>query len=463
MNNTKNKKQTIICMGILNTKGVEIKFLADEVRKNGANAKIMDLSLGEEVGWADIPLSEILSEDNISKEEVFKAPRSDAIKLVGKAGAKKILKLYEKGEIDGVIAWAGSVGTTVATIVMRALPIGFPKIMMSTLASGDVSSWLGNKDIYIMNPIAEKGLNRVTRKIVANSVAAIVAMAKVGEIVEKEAKPLVALTAYGTTTPTVMRCEKFMIDRGWDTIFIHQVGTGATMEDLIRSGHITALYDITTGELSNTMFNSIYGISKDWEGQRLTAASDMGIPQIVCPGGLDQCAYGPLNSVPESILEDYRKGKRISYKNSKAPYVHNSAVTVITPTLEETEVLAKEIINKLNKAKGPSALIVPMRGWSAYDQSVEIASIEKGWAKENGDAPVWWPDPANPKWSVRATTMWSVFQKEINRDNTNLDLIKCNMHILDEEFAALLNRCMSDMLDGKWKKGLYRDVKDVVE
>ena len=458
-----NKKPTILCMGILNTTGDEIKFLADEVKKAGANALIMELSLGEEVGWADISLSEILKENNLSKEEVFKASRADAINLVGKAGAKKITKMHHQGRIDGVIAWAGSVGTTVATMVMRALPIGFPKIMMSTLASGNVSSWLGNKDIYIMNPVAEKGINRVTRKIVANAVSAIVAMASVGEIIDKEVKPLAAITAYGTTTPTVMRCEKYILDRGWDTIIIHQVGTGATMEDLIRSGDITAVYDITTGELTNTYFGSIYGISKDWTGRRLTAASDMAIPQIVSTGGLAQCAYGPLDTIPQNILDDYIKGIRVSYKNSKAPYVHNPAVTVITPTLEETAMFAKEIIDKLNKTKGPTALVLPMRGWSAYDQSAELASVERGWAKENGDGPVWWPDPDNPKWSYRATTMWSVFKKEIDRDNINLDVIKCNMHLLDVEFAALLNMIMGDMLDGKWKKGLYRNIKDVVE
>ena len=463
MNNKTDKKPIILCMGILDTKGDEIKFLAEEVAKNGAIAKIMELSLGEEVGWADISLSEILKVDNLTKEEVFKAPRSDAIRLVGKAGAKRILQLYQKDEIDGVIAWAGSVGTSVATMIMRALPIGFPKIMMSTLASGDVSSWLGNKDIYITNPVAEKGINLVTRKIVANAAAAIVGMARVGEIKDKEAKPFCALTAYGTTTPTVMKCEKYMEDRGWDTIIIHQVGTGATMEDLIRSGLVTAIYDITTGELSNTMYNSIYGISKEWEGQRLTAASDMGIPQIVCPGGLDQGAWGPVESIPENYLEDYRTGRRISYRNSGKPYVHNSAVSIITPTLEETELLAHEIITKLNRTKGTTALILPMRGWSAYDQSQEIASVERGWAKENGDAPVWWPDPKNPKWSIRATTMNSVFQKEIDRDNPNLDFIKCNMHILDTEFVNLLNRCMGDMLDKKWKRGLYRDITNVIE
>lgn len=460
--NTKNKKPIIVCMGILNTKGDEIKFLAQEVTKAGGIAKIMDLSLGEETLWADIPLGEVLKAGNLKKEEVFKASRSDAISMVGKAGAKKIIELYEKGEVDGVIAWAGSVGSTVATMVMRALPIGFPKIMMSTLAAGDVSGWLGNKDIYIVNPVAEKGINIVIKKIVANAAAAIVGMSRVGEIKDKSTKPLVALTAYGTTTPTVMKCAKFMEDRGWDTIIIHQVGTGATMEDLIRSGHITAIYDITTGELSNKMFGSIYAISKDWEGERLTAAGDMGIPQIVSTGGLGQCAWGPLETVPKNILEDYKIGIRISYKNSKVPYVHNPAVTVITPTLEETKFLATEIITKLNKTKGPTALILAMRGWSAYDQPKEVASIERGWAKENGDAPVWWPDPDNPKWSLRATTMWSVFTEKINKNNPNLDLIKADMHLLDDSFVDFLNRCMGDMIDGKWYKGMYRDFNGVI-
>jgi uncharacterized protein (UPF0261 family) len=458
-----NKKPTILCMGILDTKGDEIKFLADEVKRLGADAKIMELSLGKEAGWADISLTEVLAENKITKEEVFKVSRSDAVAIVGKAGAKKAIKLFEKGEIDGVIAWAGSIGTTVSTMVMRALPIGFPKIMMSTLASGDVSSWLGNKDIFIVNPIAEKGLNIATKRIARNCSAAIVAMANVSKSsIDEKAKPLASITAYGTTTPSVMRCADFMENRGWDTIMIHQVGTGATMEDLIRSGQITAVFDLTIGELSNTFYNSIYGISKEWESERLTAASDVGIPQIVCPGGLDQCAYGPITSVPQYMLDEFKSGKRVSYKNSGTPYIHNSAVTIYCPTVEETIIFSKDIIGKLNKTTGPTLLIIPMRGWSAYDQSEESASVERGWAKENGAGPVWMPDPEKPEWSHRATAMLSVFKNEINKKNPNLDLMAADMHILDVEFTDLLTKCMGDMLDGKWKKGLYRDIKGVI-
>ena len=167
--------------------------------------------------------------------------------------------------------------------------------------------------------------------------------------------------------------------------------------------------------------------------------------------------------MPEKYLEGFRNGTRVSYKNSGKPYIHNPAVTIMVPTKEETEELAYEVITKLNKTKGPTALIVPMKGWSAYDQSAEEASIEKGWAKENGDGPVWWPDPDNPKWSRRATIMWDVLMKEWDRNNPNLDVMKCDNHILDPEFADLLNMCMGDMLDKKWKKGLYRELKNVIE
>lgn len=456
------KKPNIICTGMLNTKGKEIRFIAEQVAKYGGNPIIMDLSLGEAVDWADVSLDEVLAANGTKKEDVFAAPRSTAIEMVGKAGAIKIMELYEEGKVDGIISWAGSVGTTTVTYVMRALPFGVPKIMMTDMASSDVSMWLGNKDIYIVNPTAEQGINVVTRKMVANAAAAIVAMAKVGDVSEG-ARPLAAITSYGTTTPAVKRCAEFMESRGWDVIIIHQVGTGATMEDLIRSGHIKAIIDLTTGELTNNMYNSPYGTPKTWTGERLTAASEMGIPQIVVPGGLDQSACGPLSSLPKEYLDDFKTGKRKPYKDTQLPYIHNEGVTIMVPTLEEIAQLSLYIAEKLNKTKGPTAFILPMKGWSAYDQSEELASKERGWAKGNGDGPVWEPDEQNPKWSRRATLMAKILKEKFDKNNENLDFIICDMHILDPEFADLCNKCMGDMLDGKWKKGMYRDFPGVIE
>lgn len=457
------KKPNIICTGILNTKFNEIKFLAEQVKHYGGNPIIMELSLGQSVDWADIPLDEVLRANNTKKEDVFAAPRSTAIGMVGRAGAIKIMELYEQGKVDGIISWAGSVGTTTVTHVMRALPFGVPKIMLTDMAAGDVSMWLGNKDIYLVNPTAEQGINIVTRKMVANAAAAVVAMAKVGSVKTEDSRPLVAITAYGTTTPNVNRCTAFMQSRGWDSIIIHQVGTGATMEDLIRSGDITAIIDLTTGELTNNMYNSPYATPKTWTGKRLSAASDVGIPQIVCPGGLDQSACGPLASLPQEYLEDFKTGKRKPYKDTKLPYIHNEGVTIMVPTLDEIAELSEYIADKLNNTKGPTAFIMPMRGWSAYDQSEELASKERGWAKGNGDGPVWEPDEQEPKWSRRATLMRKILKEKFNKQNSNLDLIITDMHIVDPEFGDLCNRCMGDMLDGKWKKGMYRDVAGVIE
>jgi hypothetical protein len=162
------------------------------------------------------------------------------------------------------------------------------------------------------------------------------------------------------------------------------------------------------------------------------------------------------------MLDEFKSGKRVSYKNSGTPYIHNSAVTIYSPTLEETVIFSKDIINKLNRTTGPTVLVIPMRGWSAYDQSAESASVERGWAKENGAGPVWMPDPDKPEWSYRATSMLAEFKKGINKNNSNLDLIAADMHILDLDFTGLLIRCMGDMLDGNWKRGMYRDVKGVI-
>jgi uncharacterized protein (UPF0261 family) len=455
-------KPKIVCTGMCNTKSAEIRYLARMVAEYGGEPIIMDLSLGGAVDWADVSLHEVLAATGTPIEEVFAAPRAAAIDLVGRAAAAKVLQMHAQGLCDGIISWAGAVGTTTATMAMRALPFGVPKIMLTDMASSDVSRWLGNKDIYIVNPTAEQGINVVTRKAVANAAAAIVAMAKVPEI-PAGSKPLCAITGYGSTTPCVLRCSSFMEDRGWDTAVFHAVGVGATMEDLIRSGLITAILDITPAELTNTLFGSVWGIPKSWGGERLTAASAMGIPQVIAPGGLDQGAYGALETVPQGYLDDFRAERRHSYKGTGLPYLHNANVTILVPTLAEIELICDEIARKLNATTGPTAFVIPMRGWSAYDQSEEVATRERGWAEGNGDGPTWEPDPAAPTWSSRATLMLRILSERFDRSNERLDLLAADMHILDPEFADLLTRCMGDMLDGTWRNGLYRDVPGVID
>ncbi len=441
------KKPKIVCAGMCNTKSTEIQYLAQQVAEFGGEPVVMDLSLGEAVDWADVTLAEVLAATGVEVGAVYAAHRSEAIELVGRAAAKKVLEMHEAGQCEGIISWAGSVGTTTTTWAMRALPFGVPKIMLTDMASSDVSMWMGNKDIYFVNPTAEQGINVVTTKIVRSACAGIVAMARVREV-QQASRPLAAITSYGVTTPTVLRCARALEARGWDCAMFHAVGAGATMEDLIRSGMITAVLDLTPGELTNNLFGSPYGTPRTWEGVRLTAASAIGIPQIVVPGGLDQCAHGAFDKLPEQYKEDFRTGVRQDFRGTGKPYLHNDAVTVMVPTLEEVAALTRTIAGLLNRTKGPTAFVIPMRGWSAYDQPAELASRDRGWPEGNGDGPTWQPDPSNPRWSRRATLMLEIMHKEL--DATKVDLISANNHILDVEFAELLIQQMSSMLDGVW-------------
>gem|GEM_PF-68910 len=454
-------KPRIVCAGMCNTKGAEIKYLAHMVAEYGGEPIVMDLSLGDAVDWADVALPEVLAATGTDLEEVFAAPRAAAIDLVGHAGAVKILEMHAAGRCDGIISWAGSVGTTTATRVMRALPFGVPKIMLTDMASSDVSAWLGTKDIYIVNPTVEQGINAITRKAVANAAAGIVAMARVPEH-PAGSKPLGAVTSYGTTTPAARRCVEYLEGRGWETAIFHAVGAGATMEDLIRSGLIAAVIDLTPAEVVNTLLDSPFGVPRLWEGERLTAAGELGIPQVVAPGGLDQVAFGALGSVPREYLDDCLAGRRPSHQGSGLPYQHNESVTIVSCTLDEVERVGHYLADKLNRATGPTCFVLPMRGWSAYDQPRETASRERGWAAGNGDGPTWDPDPDHPGWSRRAGLMLRVLGESLDAAKDTLDLIAVDRHLLDPEVSDLITRCLGDMLDGTWEKRRYRHLPGVL-
>ncbi len=381
---------------------------------------------------------------------------------MGHAGAVKILELHAAGRCDGIISWAGAVGTTTATHVMRALPFGVPKVMLSDMVASDISRWIGTKDIYIVNPTAEQGINVVTRRAVANAAAAVVAMARLPEL-PAGGRPLCAITAYGSTTPTVARCSAFMEARGWDVAIFHAVGVpGATMEDLVRSGQITAVIDLTIAELMGGHLGSVYRAPDTWEGERLAAAGEMGIPQVVVPGGLDQASHGALEVVPRQLLDEIAAGWRPGFHGSREPYLHNANVTIILPRPEESVEVARLVAARLGRTTGPTALVVPLRGLSAYDQPASTATRERGWAEGNGDGPTWEPDPDHPTWSRKAALTWRTVATALDPANADFDVLAADLHILDPEFAGLLTRVMGDMLDGTWRKGRYRDVPGVV-
>lgn len=456
----KAKKPTIVVAGILDTKGKEIKFLAERVRKAGGDPVIMEISCGGEVGWADIPASELISKEGYTKEDVFKLDRIKAAEIIARGGIKKAKELLKEGKLDGIIAHGGATSTFIGSKIMQSLPIGVPKIMSSTMTTGDCSPYVGTRDIAMFYPIVEMGLNKVTRKVLTNAAGMIVGASKAPLVEKEEIKPLIGCMVLGIVAPCAERLASHFESKGYDVMSIHAAGSGAIMEELIRDGEIVGALDIATMEISIL----VCGGELHVEPNRLTAAAEMGIPQVVSTGGLDNIAPGGTRDmIIQRKLRSKITGELYEEEEKKFP---GRAIIQHTPTVAtmgtlpiEVQKIAEHMIMKLNRAKGPTALIVPMRGWSKYEISAEMVTVLK--TKDPG--PFWdGGDVTNPNWSKRAVAFVEVVKKLVDKTNPNLDILICDRHINEPEFADLLITIFDEMLRGVWKKGMHRD-KDKVE
>ncbi len=444
------RKPNILVAGILDTKGQEIKFLAERVKAAGGIPMIMELSVGKEVGWADISVSTILQEVGKTADEVFSLDRGKASDIIVEGAKKLAARLLEEGKLDGMIAYGGSMGASMATRVMQSLPIGVPKMMLTTMASGDVRPYVGTRDICMMYPIAEAGLNKVTRTILNNAAGAIVGMATPPEMETADERPLIGCMMFGVTTPCVLRASKYFETRNYDVLINHAVGSGGrSMEELIRDGYIVGMLDITTHEIGDYLLGGVLSAGPD----RLTAAGDMGIPQVIAPGGLDLINFGPKDTVPERLLKE-------TDQPGRGLYIHNPTVTCIGVSTDEAYRIGEHIANKLNAAKGPTALCVPMRGWGACD--LPAPNKDLGWAGP-GPGPVWASDPDHPEWSLRAGYFVAALRKVIDRNKPNLDVLIVDKHLNEPEFADLMAELLEEMLNGTWKKGSHHDLPYIVE
>jgi uncharacterized protein (UPF0261 family) len=342
---------------------------------------------------------------------------------------------------------AGSMGTSMATRVMQTLPIGVPKIMLSTMASGDVRPYVGTKDIGMLYPIAEVGLNVVTRKVLNNAAGAVVGMASMPKPEDVKEKPLVGCMMFGVTTPCVLRASKYFEDKGYDVMINHAVGSGGrSMEELITDGYIVGMLDITTHEIGDLLLGGVLSAGPD----RLTAAGKKGIPQVVAPGGLDMINFGAPDTVPKHFRED----------PTRLVHSHNPTVTLVNTTPEEGYMFGKHIAEKLNRATGPTVICMPLRGWGAYDTAGRAPEL--GWA-EDKPAPMWVADPDNPKWSLRGTRFIQGLREVIDRDKPNLDVLLVDRHMNEPAFADLLAGLLDEMLAGTWKKGSHHDLPEFVK
>ena len=344
----------IAIVGTLDTKGEEFLFLCDEIRGAGLGTIVIDAGVvGPSPFEPDITRAEVARAAGTTIESLLaERDRGKSVEAMAAGAVAIIRELHEQGKIHGLISLGGSAGTTIGTAAMRALPFGFPKVMVSTIASGNTRPFVGTKDIFMLYPVLDiAGLNFISRRIISNAAAAIVGMVRQERVDAAAQKPVVAATMFGVTTPCVTRARELLEQRGFEVLVFHATGTGGqAMEGLIADGLIQAVLDITTTELADELVGGILSAGPD----RLTAAGKAGIPQVVAPGAIDMVNFGPMDSVPEKF-------------RGRVLYAHNPNVTLMRTTSEECAELGRITGEKLNAARGPVVFVMPLGGVSAID------------------------------------------------------------------------------------------------
>jgi uncharacterized protein (UPF0261 family) len=339
---------TVVLLGTLDTKGSEYEFLRGQLRAHGVDGMLVDAgSGGAPLVEPDIRAAEVAAA--AGAELAALTDRGEAVETMGRGAEAVVRRLYEEGRLQGILALGGSGGTSIATRAMRALPVGVPKLMVSTMASGDTRPYVGEVDIAMMYSVVDiSGINAISERILANAAAAIAAMAQVEVPEHAEARPLIGATMFGVTTPCVTRARERLEGLGYEVLVFHATGSGGrSMEALARGGFFVGVLDSTTTELADELVGGVLSAGPE----RLDAAGELGLPQVVSLGALDMVNFGPLDTVPERF-------------RSRNLYEHNPTVRLMRTTPDECLELGRTIGRKLSAARGPVALFVPLRGVS---------------------------------------------------------------------------------------------------
>ena len=353
--------KTILCMGTLDTKGPELQYIKRLIeRKRGFNALVMDIgSQGEAPFAADITADEIAKAAGSTIEAVRALTESGPAAKLMTTGAMKVAKdLYGANKFHGVISVGGGTGTGVASAVMRELPIGLPKLMLVSqkIVQAGIRNYVGTKDILIMPSVADiAGLNSLTTDALSKAVGAIIGMMEIAET-EVSKKPLVFMTMTGLSTGCGLRVQSSLEDNGFEVAVFHAIGVGGeTFEELVKGYPVRGVIELGLNEIGNELFGGLASAGPN----RLEAAGEKGIPQIITPGCIDIINF----LAPETLPERY-KTRTIAY--------HNPQATLPRVNAEESGLIGKEIAKKLNRATGPVKILIPLRGFSSLDRKGNI-------------------------------------------------------------------------------------------
>ena len=341
---------TIAVLGTMDTKGEEHAFVADLIRKRGHKVLVIDVGILENAKLKpDITREEVAAAADANLTElVAKRDRGEAVQAMSMGAPIVLTKLAHERKIDGVISLGGGGGTAIGTSAMRSLPIGFPKVMVTTLASGNTSQYVGVKDIVLFPSIVDvAGLNRISRVVLSRAAGAICGMVEITPAAGED-KPIIVASMFGNTTDCVQHARKILEQEGYEVLVFHATGSGGrTMESLIEAGMVAGVLDVTTTEWADELVGGFLTAGPT----RLEAAAKTGTPAVVTPGCLDMVNfYGP-DSIPQQF-----QGRRF--------YQHNPQVTLMRTTPEESAELGKILAQKLNASLGPVSVLIPKRAIS---------------------------------------------------------------------------------------------------
>ena len=345
--------KTIVVVGALDTKGQEFAFVKAAIEERGHRPLVINTGIvGEPPFEPDISAGEVAEAGGTTLQSLRdQSDRGQAIAVMTDGVVVVVQSLFDKGQVDGILAMGGSAGTVIGTSAMRVLPVGVPKVMVSTLAAADTSPYVGSRDVVMFPSVVDvSGINRISARIYANAVGAVVGMVETAapQIAEK---PLIAASMFGNTTDLVDRCREILDSKGYEVLVFHATGAGGkTMESLIADGFFAAALDVTTTEWADELVGGVLSAGPT----RLDAAAQAGIPQIIAPGCLDMANFWARDTVPAKY--DHRLF-----------YEWNPNVTLMRTTPQENEQLGRILAEKANAAGGPVAIFLPQQGVSILD------------------------------------------------------------------------------------------------
>jgi len=353
--------KTICLIGAFDTKGAEYGYVRDIIIARGFSVFTINTGIlgSTDLFPVDIDADRLAAAAGTDLDTLRKEGRGEAMKKMCAGGPVVVKELYDQGAFDGILGMGGTGGTTVVTAAMRALPIGVPKVCVSTAASGDVAAYVGTKDITMIPSIVDvAGINRISRIIFARAAGAVCGMVDTEIAPDVEEKPIITASMFGNTTECVNACMDSLNKKGYEVLVFHATGTGGrTMESLVDEGLVDAVLDITTTELADTVCGGVF----DAGPARLSAPGRNAVPHLIVPGCIDMVNFGGMATVPQKYKDD----KRLFYE-------WNPSVTLMRTNLEENRKMGEIFAKKANAAQGPVAVLIPLNGVSILDGDGEL-------------------------------------------------------------------------------------------